>query len=77
MALIRSHALKLEPVENGTHSPGRMSEGQLARAQPKASPTHFVYASGIFASYVVSRTVAMPKNEKRILSLAWKPTILP
>ena len=58
--LISSQARKLEPVEKGAQSEGRMREGQSPRVQPKALLIQLVYSLGMCASYVVSSTVAMP-----------------
>ena len=50
---ISNQARKVEPAEKGVQSVGTKIEGQSTRAQS-------VYASGILASYELSRTVAMP-----------------
>ena len=60
IAFINSQARKLEPVVKGVHSAGMKIEGQSTRAQSNAASTQSVYASGILASYVLSRTVAIP-----------------
>ena len=68
-ALTSSHIRNLELADHGVQSMGMKMEGQFACVQPNAFSTQLVYAAGIFASYVESRTVVMPKNENRTCEL--------